>query len=490
MPDIHERLEVFNDLEPPELWSEVQNRKPRPPGDEGPSRAKTIGIVLLALAIATGGIGLAVRAFTQSSNIVPVVPTVSNGKIAFARLSGADWQIDMVNPDGTSAAMLASVSGDAFHPAWSPDGHRVLFDRQFGGRMQIYVVNDDGTGLTRLTDEPGWNYLPAWSSDGTKIAFVSTRDGNDEIYVMNADGSNQVRLTNSPDEDLSPSWAPDGSQIAFQSNRDRSNEIYVMHADGTSVTRLTDDPATFDGDPAWSPDGRTITFTSVRNGAGGLYTMNPDGSDAVQVANNPKSGQPLDPAWSPDGSSIAYTARVGGTNEILILDLSTLSQRALPGTVGDVCCPSWQPVPSELTDPSPSQSASTEFPPVRECAASGVNTFFHCPESRWAKQVALDAGYMVRGQTGSAYIVKGHGAEFFFWGAPTSEERPGADLAGYEVVETVDSVTVYTDGVRFHWRIDGLSLWVEAGPNRSDRVTAVTLRPLVRSSANIPFAGT
>jgi hypothetical protein len=142
--------------------------------------------------------------------------------------------------------------------------------------------------------------------------------------------------------------------------------------------------------------------------------------------------------------------------------------------------------PQDLRTPGPSHATQT----LRACEASGVNIFFHCPESRWARQVALYGGYVVRGRTGTAYIVSGHGAGFFFWGSPTSEERPGADLAGNHIVETVDSITVYTDGVRFHWRIHGLSLWVEAGPNQSDRITAATLRPLVRSSANIPFAGT
>jgi dipeptidyl aminopeptidase/acylaminoacyl peptidase len=359
MPDIHERLAVFNDLEAPELWNEVRNREPRPPVDDGPSRARTIGIVLLAFAIATAGIGLAVRAFTRSSSIVPVAPAVSNGKIAFARLSGAHWQIDTVNPDGTSATTLAAVAGDATHPTWSTEGHRILFDLQSGGRTQIYVVSDDGAGSTQLTDGPGWNYLPAWSSDGQRIAFVSTRDGNDEIYVMNADGTNQVRLTNSPDEDLSPSWAPDGSRIAFQSNRAGNNEIYVMNGDGADVTRLTDDPAAFDGDPAWSPDGRRIAFTSVRNGAAGLYTMNVDGTDVAQLTRDTTSGQPLDPAWSPDGTSIAYTARVDGTNEIFVFDLSTRSLRSLPGAVGNVCCPSWQPVPVEQTISNPSESISS-----------------------------------------------------------------------------------------------------------------------------------
>jgi hypothetical protein len=314
---------------------------------------------------------------------------------------------------------------------------------------------------------------------------VSTRAGNDEIFVMNADGTDQRRLTDAPDEDLSPSWAPDGSQIAFQSNRGGNNEIYVMDSDGTRVTRLTDDPAAFDGNPAWSPDGGRIAFTSVRNGTAGLYTMNADGTGVVQLTNNPKSGQPLEPAWSPDGTSIAYTARVDGANQMFVLDLSTLSLRALPGAVGNVCCPSWQPVSSEQTSSGPSQSVST----APACTASGVNTFFHCPESRWARQVAVAAGYVVTGRTGSAYVVKGHGAGFYFWGYPASEETASSEQAGYQVAEVLGRVRVYTDGIRFHWRVHGLSVWVSAGPSQSDRGIAATIRPLVRSPASIPFAG-
>ena len=140
--------------------------------------------------------------------------------------------------------------------------------------------------------------------------------------------------------------------------------------------------------------------------------------------------------------------------------------------------------PPELSTPGPSDAT----PDLRACAASGVNTFFHCPESRWARQVAVAAGYVVSGRTGSAYIVKGHGAGFYFWGYPASEETAGSDLTGYHVAEVLGRVRVYSDGVRFHWRVHGLFVWVSAGPNRSDRVTAVTIRPLVRSSANIPFA--
>jgi WD40 repeat protein len=345
MTDLHERFRELDRLDAPDVWAAVERRGPARPIDPGPSPLRRVGIILLAFVIAAAGIAFAAQAFrSDHRRPVQVAPTVSNGKIAFAQLSDSRWQIHTMNPDGTSAATLAAVPGDAFHSAWSMSEHRVLFDMQSAGRFQIYAVNDDGTGSTQLTDGPGWNYLPAWSPDATRIAFVSTRDGNDEIYVMDADGTNQNRLTNSPDEELSPSWAPDGSRIAFQSDRDGNNEIYVMNSDGTDVTRLTHDPGAFDGDPAWSPDGGRILFASDRNGPG-VYAMNVDGSGVAQLTHDASIG-PLDPVWSPDGTSIAYTTYVEGTKElgIFVFDLSARSLEALPGAVGDVCCPSWQPV--------------------------------------------------------------------------------------------------------------------------------------------------
>lgn len=340
----HDRLADL--ARPPESLkpdlSDMERRVGRRKGRKRLGSGATAAVIALAATV------FLVRAFAQPTPQVPVgtlSPTVSNGKIAFARYSDGGWQIETINPDGTSEATLTNVPGNAFHPAWSPDGHRILFDVQSsGGRMQIFVVNDDGTGLTQLTDDPGWNYLPAWSSDGSKIAFVSTRDGNDEIYVMNADGSAQTRLTDSPVEDLSPSWAPGGGQIAFQSNRRGSNEIYVMNADGSDVTRLTDHPEAFDGRPEWSPDGDRIALASDRDGSG-LYTMNTDGTDVVQLTHDPNVGS-LDPAWSPDGASIVYTTSVDGSNRvgIFVVDVNTRSRQALLGAVGDVCCPTWQPI--------------------------------------------------------------------------------------------------------------------------------------------------
>ena len=132
----------------------------------------------------------------------------------------------------------------------TPDGARIVFSSGRDGNYEIYVMNADGSNQTRLTNDQNYDYSPSWSPYGARIAFRSERDGNFEIYVMNADGSGQIRLTEDPGDDWHPSWSPDGTKIAFYSNRDGNYEFYVMNVDGSNQTRLTDDPA-HDRFPAW-----------------------------------------------------------------------------------------------------------------------------------------------------------------------------------------------------------------------------------------------
>lgn len=66
-------------------------------------------------------------------------------------------------------------------------------------------MNPDGSDLRPLTHLPGESLgsrHPAWSPDGQKIVFQSTRDRKSnswydsfEMYVMDADASNVQRLT-------------------------------------------------------------------------------------------------------------------------------------------------------------------------------------------------------------------------------------------------------------------------------------------------------
>jgi Tol biopolymer transport system component len=95
-------------------------------------------------------------------------------------------------------------------PRWSPNGSRIAFisNREGGDNWEIYVMDADGSSQQRLTHSEGVDGIPTWSPDGARIAFESNRDGNKDIYVMDADAANVRRLTDSTASDMSPAWRP------------------------------------------------------------------------------------------------------------------------------------------------------------------------------------------------------------------------------------------------------------------------------------------
>ena len=222
-------------------------------------------------------------------------------KIAFTSNRDGNDEIYVMKADGTGQANLTNNPADDGAPAWSPDGSKIAFTSYRDGKNQIYVMNADGTGQTGLTNNPAYGDHPAWSPDGSKIAFVGSWEGNDEIYVMNADGSGQTNLTNNPAADGAPAWSPDGSKIAFDSDREwdglHYDEIYVMNANGTGQTRLTETPGAFDVGPAWSPDGSKIAFGGAWEANADIYVMKGDGSGRTRLTYPP--GQNVEPDWAP-----------------------------------------------------------------------------------------------------------------------------------------------------------------------------------------------
>ena len=57
----------------------------------------------------------------------------------------------------------------------------------------IFVINADGTGLKNLTDSSRFAADPSWSPDSKKIAYATERPGQRiRMWVMNADGTERV----------------------------------------------------------------------------------------------------------------------------------------------------------------------------------------------------------------------------------------------------------------------------------------------------------
>jgi len=230
----------------------------------------------------------------------------AQGRIAFASDRDGNFEIYIMNPDGSGLFRVTNHAAEDVQPTWSPDGTKIAFVSNRDGNKEIYVVGADGTGLTRLTTNTDEDIEPAYSPSVTtpRIAFVSHRDGNDEVYVMNADGTGQTNLSQNPADDNGPAWAPSAMQLAFASNRDGDKfEIYRMNSDGSGPMRLTNNSFN-DSAPAWPP--ARISFQTDRDGNDEIYTMNIDGTNQTRITNN--AAFDLDPARSSDGARLVFVS--------------------------------------------------------------------------------------------------------------------------------------------------------------------------------------
>ena len=272
-------------------------------------------------------------------------------RIAFSSSRDGDFEIYVMNPDGSGVRQLThnreteKSNAEDDNPAWSPDGSKIAFmstrDHPSGGveTEEIYVMNADGSDEKRLTTNGFPDFGPRWTS-GREIAYTTCREGllRCELATITVDGKRGKAIDIDDDLVFGYALSPDGSKIAFTraeggiegAFEGRNSDVYVADVDGGNRKRLTESAARESG-AAWSPDGRLLAFISDRDKNGPclwhdcvgfnseIYVMRADGSHERRLTEHP--GQDGLPEWSPDGTRLLFSAfRDGDDFELYMMN--------------------------------------------------------------------------------------------------------------------------------------------------------------------------
>jgi TolB protein len=91
-------------------------------------------------------------------------------KIVFRKMLG-EMNSEVFLKDGNKEVNLSNHPAFDGWPAWSPDGTRIAFASNRNSNYQIFVMNSDGSNVQLVANTEGRATEPRWSRDGSQIIF-------------------------------------------------------------------------------------------------------------------------------------------------------------------------------------------------------------------------------------------------------------------------------------------------------------------------------
>lgn len=225
-------------------------------------------------------------------------------KIAFTANPNGNYDIFIMNPDGSAITPLTTSPTEDTDPTWSADGKSVLYAREvdkFVGReVAVYRVSVQKKSLDRIIPSYKRTHgIPHASPTSPLMVFTAKRTIGWDVAIYDFE-SKSVKFLEEGGDSCRARFSRDGKKLAYVSGKaDGKGDIWLMNPDGTGKMRLTERDETYDYFPSWSPDGKYVVFNSSQqhdhNGDWQLFVIEVDTKKTMLIYDSP--GNDVFPDW-------------------------------------------------------------------------------------------------------------------------------------------------------------------------------------------------
>jgi Tol biopolymer transport system component len=230
-----------------------------------------------------------------------------DGRIVYSSQEpSGDYQLWMINTDGTSKRRITTGKQSKFYPGMTRDGRWIVY---MSDQLEVWRSDVDGGNPKLLSGIKKVRY-PRFSPDSKWILYSTFASEKQYLIKVDLDGGKEVTLA-SHKYILGIAISPDGSQIAYvYMDPDQSHDpmINIIPFEGGAASksfRIEKDVFPY-GRIHWTPDGNGIAYIRDEHGVSNIYIQPIDGSPPRRFSNF-TSDRILHFAWSLDGKQIAYS---------------------------------------------------------------------------------------------------------------------------------------------------------------------------------------
>ena len=259
-------------------------------------------------------------------------------KILFTSARDGNYEVYIMNPDGSEKVNLTQHRAHDLDAVWSPTGEQILFISDRGGKRDLYLMNPDGTNVRRVfkSKTETRREAPTWAPNGKQIAYwyVEGKDGPTGVYIATLGKQDAEYFVLGSD----PAWSPDGTEIACGAAEPGRTWLILASVRTRKHARLLPKNALpWQRTPSWSATGNKLVFIGNKDplpvivekalhnawkDKQTIFIVNRDGTGLQQLVDE-AGEEAWAPEISPDGGHVLYTQRTNVENQIFKLDVNS-----------------------------------------------------------------------------------------------------------------------------------------------------------------------